>query len=67
MVLFDDILVYNSSMVEHLQHLEAAFQVLANEQLFAKLSKCFFLQHQIEYLGHISEQGVCIGPVKIEV
>jgi hypothetical protein len=35
--------------------------------LYAKLSKCYFYQKQIHYLGHIiSEQGITIDPEKIK-
>jgi hypothetical protein len=42
-------------------------QVLREQQLFAKLSKCSFFQNQIHYLGHIiSEEGIKVDPEKIE-
>lgn len=66
LVFFDNILVYSNSVAEHIQHLEAVFKVLLDQQLFAKLSKCFFGQNQIEYLGHIiPKQKVSTDPVKI--
>lgn len=58
-VFFDDILVYSGSMAEHLTHLEVTFQVLLVHQFVLKLSKCFFAQNQVEYLGHVvSSKGV---------
>jgi hypothetical protein len=44
LVFFDDILVYSPSWQHHLQHLEWVLQVLAQNELFAKLSKCSFGQ-----------------------
>jgi hypothetical protein len=42
-------------------------QVLRENQLYAKLSKCSFYQKQIHYLGHIiSEDGIAVDPEKIE-
>jgi hypothetical protein len=42
-------------------------QVLRQHQLYAKLSKCYFYQKQIHYLGHIiSEQGIAVDPKKIK-
>ena len=68
LVFFDDILIYSRTFDDHLQHLTIALQVLRDNQLFAKLRKCFFVQHNIEYLGHvISSQGVITDPKKIEV
>jgi hypothetical protein len=55
-------------MSEHIQHLRAVLEVLKQNQLFAKLSKCIFAQSFIEYLGHvINGQGVCTDPDKISI
>jgi len=42
LVFFDDILIYSSTWVEHMQHVKAVFQRLREHMLFAKRSKCFF-------------------------
>jgi hypothetical protein len=43
-------------------------QVLREDQLYAKLSKCSFYQKQIHYLGHIiSEKGITVDPEKVQV
>lgn len=66
LVFFDDILVYSTSIEEHVQHLTNILTVLRDKKLYAKLSKCTFGQSQVEYLGHIiSEQGVATDPSKI--
>jgi hypothetical protein len=52
LVFFDEILIYNRTWEDHLEHLQSALQVLAQHQLFAKLSKCQFAETKIEYLGH---------------
>jgi hypothetical protein len=41
-VYFDDILIYNKSMEEHLEHLSAVFDALRAAQLFANMKKCIF-------------------------
>lgn len=41
-IFFNDILVYNGSLAEHLTYLEVAFQVLLAHQFVLKLSKCCF-------------------------
>ncbi|XP_039031166.1 uncharacterized mitochondrial protein AtMg00860-like [Hibiscus syriacus] len=67
LVFFDDILVYTSSMTDHVEHLQLVLEVLQKNQLFAKLSKCFFGQTKVEYLGHIiSDAGVSTDPSKVE-
>jgi hypothetical protein len=42
-------------------------QVLRENQLYAKLSKCSFYQKKIHYLGHIiSKDGITMDPEKIK-
>ncbi|KAJ4789024.1 polyprotein [Rhynchospora pubera] len=67
LVFFDDILIYSSSMEEHIEHLGLTLELLAEHQLFAKRNKCEFGLGSIEYLGHvISKQGVATDPKKIQ-
>jgi hypothetical protein len=54
-------------MVEHLQHLRVVLQLLRDNNLSAKASKCTFGSSQINYLGHvITGQGVATDPAKIQ-
>lgn len=48
LVLFDDILVYSSTLAEHLLHLECVLNLLREHKLFAKRSKCRFGQKSVE-------------------
>jgi hypothetical protein len=42
-------------------------QLLKDQQLYAKLSKCLFEVKEVEYLGHIvSHEGVKLGSNKIK-
>ncbi|GJR76305.1 putative mitochondrial protein [Tanacetum coccineum] len=52
LVFFDDILVFNRDMGEHVKHLDLVLQTMQTHQLFAKMSKCVFGTSQVEYLGH---------------
>lgn len=68
LVFFDDILIYSPTMEMHLQHLTQVFQVMKENQLYAKMSKCSFAQMQTEYLDHIiSTEGLQTDPSKHEV
>ena len=67
LVFFDDILVYNPTLEAHVQHLKIVLEVLADNQLYCKRSKCSFAQTSAEYLGHIiSEEGMCMEGSKVE-
>ena len=66
-VFFDDILIYNNSLDDHVHHLELTFQVLLHHQFTLKLSKYSFAQEQVEYLGHlVSHHGVEPLPSKVD-
>nr|GEX02210.1 hypothetical protein [Tanacetum cinerariifolium] len=67
LVFFNDILIYSKSMEDHCKHLVLVLQVMQDNSLFAKKSKCSFAVSQVKYLGHIiSAQGVSTDPTKIE-
>lgn len=63
----DDIIVFSSSVSQHVQRLEVVLDRLQREGLKVKLSKCSFFRREVGYLGHIiSDQGVATDPAKIE-
>lgn len=65
-VYFDDILIFSSSLAEHLNHLREVLLVLRNEKLFATSKKCVFGVEQVLFLGYIvSTQGLSVDPAKI--
>jgi hypothetical protein len=66
LVFFDDILIYNVSWTEHLQHLRAVLDVLRAHRLHLKRSKCSFATAAVHYLGHvITEEGVAMDAAKV--
>ena len=67
LVYLDDIIIYSSSLQEHLQKLIKVFKRLESANFKIKLEKCEFLKREIKYLGHIiTDQGVKPNPEKIE-
>ena len=49
----DDILIYSDDEKQHLKDLRAVLTLLRQAGLYAKLSKCSFMQEETEFLGHI--------------
>lgn len=66
-VFIDDILVYSPDEESHSQHLKLVLEVLRDQQLYAKFSKCEFWLTEVAFLGHvISGEGIKVDPSKIE-
>ena len=63
----DDIMVFNSTLEEHLEHLSIIFGKLKQHNLKLKLKKSSFLHLETNYLGFvISEEGIKPDEKKIE-
>ncbi|GJV91131.1 putative nucleotidyltransferase, ribonuclease H [Tanacetum coccineum] len=66
-VFIDDILIYSKNKEEHEKHLKIILELLKNEQLYAKFSKCDFWLESVQFLGHvINNKGVHVDPAKVE-
>lgn len=66
LVFFDDILIYNSSWLDHLRRVKLILQAMRTHQLFLKRSKCSFGEESMAYLGHvISAAGVAMDSNKV--
>lgn len=66
-VYMDDILIYSKSQGEHGEHLRQVLSLMRDFKLYAKLSKCDFLKHEIEFLDHvIGANGVKVDPRKLQ-
>lgn len=62
-IYLDDILIFSSSLEEHVRHVKQVFEVLHREKLYLKLSKCEFGKASLNYLGYI----VGAGSLKIDL
>jgi hypothetical protein len=68
LVFFDNILIYNKSREDHIKHVDKFLQIIENNQLCVKRSKCSFGKNEVEYLGHVvSRERVNMNPQKIQV
>ncbi|KAI3754492.1 hypothetical protein L1987_54276 [Smallanthus sonchifolius] len=66
-VFIDDILIYSRTMKDHEHHLKLILELLRNEKLYAKLSKCEFWIREVHFLGHvINKEGIHVDRSKIE-
>ena len=67
LVFFDDTLIYSKAWEDHVRHIDKVLQLLKEQQLYAKSSKCFFGVKEVEYLVHIlSHEGVKVDPNSIK-
>ncbi|KAI2665857.1 Transposon Tf2-6 polyprotein [Labeo rohita] len=65
-VYIDDILIYSSTLTDHIQHVRSVLQRLIAHQLYAKEEKCEFHQDKVSFLGYIiSSEGVAIDERKV--
>ncbi len=66
-VYIDDIIIYSSTLTQHLQDLQAVFCKLKDAGLTINLKKSKFFLKEISFLGHVvSTQGIMADPSKIE-
>ena len=52
-VYFDNIVIYSSTLEDHVVHLEIVLDRLRQNQLYVKKEKCEFAQTEIKFLGHL--------------
>lgn len=67
LVYMDDIIIFSTSLEEHIQNLKQVFAKLRETNLKIQLDKCEFLRKEVGFLGHIiTPQGIKPNPQKIE-
>ncbi len=65
-VYIDDILIYSTTLEEHIKQVRAVLRRLIDHQLYAKAEKCEFHQESVSFLGYvISSGGVAMDDKKI--
>jgi len=64
----DDILIFSKNEKDHKKYVRLVFEKPHNGGLFAKLEKCVFYQHQVNFLAYIiSREGLSMDPKKIQM
>jgi hypothetical protein len=67
-IYLDDILIFNRTWEEHMQHIQQVLGTLRKQKIYANLEKFYFGMNKVQYLGYIvDEHGVHVDPVKIQV
>jgi hypothetical protein len=67
-VYLNDILIYNKTWVEHLQHIQQVLHTLRQHKLYENLEKFSFSMDRVHYLGYIVDQhGVHVDLAKIHI
>ncbi|GJU36859.1 reverse transcriptase domain-containing protein [Tanacetum coccineum] len=67
LIYFDDILIYSSSLEQHLSHLRQIIFVLRAQKLHVNGKKCHFLVTEVTFLGYIvTGSGIKMDPAKVE-
>lgn len=68
LVYMDDIIIYSSSLKEHIESLTKVFSRLKEHNLKVQLDKSEFLCKSVKFLGHlVTENGIKPNPDKIRV
>lgn len=66
-IYFDNILVYNKSMDDHIQYVQSILDTLRGQKLFGNMRKCHFMTNEIKFLGFIiSAKGVAVNSGKVD-
>jgi hypothetical protein len=66
-VYFDDILIYSTSLEDHLDHLRVVFNALRDARLFGNIEKCTFCMDRVSFLGYVvTPQGIEVDQAKVE-
>jgi hypothetical protein len=66
-VYMDDIIVFSTSLQEHISNLKLIFKRLREYRLKVQLDKSEFLGKEVKFLGHIvTPEGIKPNPKKIE-
>jgi hypothetical protein len=67
-VYLDDILIFNRTWEEHMQHIQQVLSTLQKHNLYSNLEKNSFGMNRVQYLGYVvDELGVHVDLAKIQI
>nr|GFC98283.1 putative reverse transcriptase domain-containing protein [Tanacetum cinerariifolium] len=60
-------LIYSRNKEDHKQHSKIILELLKDQKLYAKFSKCEFWLQEVHFLGHVvNAKGIHVDPAKVE-
>ena len=60
--------MFSKTQEEYIEHLRRIFDILRENKLYAKLTKCPFAKSELEYLGHmVAKDRIKVDPRKIDM
>ncbi|GJZ83370.1 hypothetical protein Tco_0648543 [Tanacetum coccineum] len=66
-VFIDDMLIYSRNKEDHEQNLKIILELLKDQKLYAKFSKCEFWLQEVHFLGHVvNAEVIHVDPAKVE-
>lgn len=66
-IYFDDILIYNKYLEEHIQHVREVFEILQQNKLYVNLKKCEFMTTEPLFLGfEVGVNDIKINQKKVQ-
>ncbi|KAJ9555931.1 hypothetical protein OSB04_010545 [Centaurea solstitialis] len=66
LVYFDDILIYNATFGEHVDHVRQVLTLLRRDKFYAAIKKCVFMVPKVLFLGYvISGEGIHVDESKV--
>ncbi len=67
LIYLDDILIFSSSLQEHVKHVSKVLRCLLDNHLYAKPEKCEFHVTEVQFLGFIIKPGqIQMDPQKVQ-
>ena len=67
-VRLDDVLIFSSSLEQHIKDVREVLGLLKKNELFVKLKKCELFKNEVSFLGHrVSGDGISVEKDKIKV
>lgn len=62
----DDVIVYSTTVEEHIHHVHETLTVLEKAGVTLNISNCTFFSDKVDYVGHVVDRGSFISVTRIQ-